>query len=90
MPSIKETLPFNFNDIYSEIKANFSTAGYDIAEGSNSSQLLTSITYLVSNLNANTALNVNETILAYANEKDNVINDARNFGYEIQPLLLIL
>ena len=83
MPSIKETLPFNFNDIYSEIKTNFSAAGYDIAEGSNSSQLLTSMAYLVSNLNANTALNVNETILAYATEKDNVINDARNFGYEI-------
>lgn len=84
MSNIKETLPFNFNDIYSEIKTNFSAAGYDIAEGSNSSQLLTSMAYLISNLNANTALNVNETILAYANEKDNVINDARNFGYEIQ------
>lgn len=84
MADVVQTVPFNFDELYTEIKRQFSSAGYDVSEGSNTSQLMTAEAYLISMLNANTALNVNETILPYATRRDNVVNDARNFGYEIQ------
>lgn len=82
MASVIETVPFNFNELYTEIKEQFYNAGYDIAEGSNTSQLMTAQAYLVSMLNVNTALNANELILSYATKRENVLNDARNLGYE--------
>ena len=84
MADVVQTVPFNFDELYTEIKRQFSSSGYDVSEGSNTSQLMTAEAYLISMLNANTALNVNETILPYATRRDNVVNDARNFGYEIQ------
>ena len=84
MAEIKETLPFNFEEIYNDIKTDFSNAGYDISEGSNSAMLGKSMAYTVSSLNANTALNINELILPYANRRNSIVTDARNFGYEIQ------
>ena len=39
--------------------------------------------YLVSMLNANTAVNINETILTLARKRNNVLMDARLLGYEI-------
>ena len=80
MAEIKETLPFNFEEIYNDIKTDFSNAGYDISEGSNSAMLGKSMAYTVSSLNANTALNINELILPYANRRNSIVTDARNFG----------
>lgn len=82
MAELTETLPFTFNEIYTDIKSKFAEKGYDVAEGSNTSMLIDSMSYLVSALNTNTALNVNETILNYANREDNVLEDARSIGYE--------
>lgn len=81
-PSIPEIVPYNFTDIYEDISAKFKDHGYDVAPGSNISQLVTSMAYATSMLNANTAMNVNEMILSNANRKENVLASARNLGYE--------
>lgn len=82
--SIQEIVPFNFDEMYQSISQKFSDLGYDTAQGSNTSQLSTVMAYTTSMLNANTAININETILPYARNRPNIINNARNFGYEIQ------
>lgn len=80
---IKETIPFNFDDVYSYIETKFNDKGYDLEEGSNTMQLVTAMSYLVSMLNANTAVNVNETILTLARKRTMALKDARVLGYEI-------
>lgn len=78
----QETIPFNFDEIYSSVKDKFEAKGYDVQEGSNVMQLTTAMSYLVSMLNANTAINVNESILTLARKRTNVLTDARLLGYE--------
>ena len=84
MADIIQTVPFNFDQLYTGLQTKFAEAGYDTAEGSNTSQLITAMAYLTSMLNTNTALNVNETILPYATRRNNALFDARALGYEIQ------
>ena len=84
MADIIQTVPFNFDQLYTGLQTKFAEAGYDIAEGSNTSQLITAMAYLTSMLNVNTALNINETILPYATRRSNALMDARALGYEIQ------
>lgn len=78
----KEIIPYKFDDIYDDISAKFAEQGYDTSPGSNISQLVTSMSYAVSMLNANTAMNVNEMILPYANRRENILTSARNLAYE--------
>ena len=81
--NLKETLPFSFDEIYQNIKQRFADKGYDSPyDGSDISMLITSMTYLTSMLNANTAININENILTLAQKRPNVIQDARMLGYE--------
>lgn len=87
MAEITETVPFNFSELYNGIKTKFEDAGYDTEEGSNTSQLITAMAYLTSMLNVNTAVNINETILPLATRRDNVLQDARALGYEVQHKL---
>jgi len=83
MAEIKETVPFSFDEIYDGIADLFADKGYDSPyDGSNLSQLITSMAYTVSTLNANTAVNINETILTLAQKRDNIVQDARLLGYE--------
>lgn len=84
--SIKETIPFSFDDIYDYISEKFSDAGYDAEEGSNTMQLVTAMSYLVSMLNANTAVNINETLLTLARKRNMILQDARLLGYEIEHI----
>lgn len=84
MAKITETIPFNFDDIYAKLVEKFEARGYDAPfEGSNLAQLITAMAYTTSMLNANTAANVNETILTLAEKRNNVLKDARLLGYEI-------
>lgn len=84
MAEIKETIPFSFDDIYQGLVEKFEAKGYDAPyEGSNLAQLITAMAYTTSMLNANTAANVNETLLTLANKRDNILKDARLLGYEI-------
>lgn len=80
--AIKQTLPFNYDDIYSNVEAKFVENGYDIQPGSNTMQLVSAMSYLVSMLNANTAVNINEMLLTLARKRNNILQDARLLGYE--------
>lgn len=82
-----QTVPFNFDELYSELKGLFNQSGYDVAEGSNVSMLTDSMAYMTSMLNANTAVNINENILEYATKRENVLQDARVLGYEIKHVM---
>lgn len=85
MAKIKETIPFTFDEIYRSIEKKFAEKGYDAPfEGSNLAQLITSMSYVISNLNFNTATNINENILQLARKRKNVIQDARMLSYEYQ------
>lgn len=86
MSNTVETVPFNFDDLYSETKSLFNEMGFDVAEGSNTAQLAAVQSYLVSALNTNTAFNINETLLPYATKRKNVLQDARVLGYEAQHI----
>ncbi len=84
MGNIVETVPFDFDELYAGLKAQFEAAGYDTEEGSNTSQLITAMAYFTSMLNVNTAVNINEPLLPLATKRNNVVQDARALGYEIQ------
>ena len=77
-----ETVPFDFDSLYTGLQDKFDEKGYDTAEGSNTSQLITAMAYLTSMLNMNTAININETLLPLATKRDNALQDARVLGYE--------
>lgn len=83
----KETIPFNFDDVYAYVSNKFVAAGYDVQVGSNAEQLTTAMSYLVSMLNANTAVNINETLLTLARKRKMALYDARTLGYEIEHKL---
>ena len=86
MAQFVKTTPFDFSELYTEIQKKFNNAGYDVAEGSNTSMLVTSQAYLASNINTNTAMNINESLLPFAQKRENVLNDARALGYEIRHI----
>ena len=71
---LTETIPFNFDEIYSAVSTKLAEKGYDaIYEGSNTAQLVTAMSYLVSMLNANTAANINEMLLPLAQKRNNIL-----------------
>ena len=78
----KETIPFNYDDLYSAVQQKFVDKGYDIQEGSNTMQIASAMAYLVSMLNTNTAININETLLTLARKRNTVLHDSRILGYE--------
>ena len=43
--AIKPTIPFNFDEIYTNVQAKFIENGYDYQEGSNTAQLFTAMSY---------------------------------------------
>ena len=79
-----ESVPFNFDELFAECQKLFENAGFDTSDGSNTTQLSAVMAYMVSCLNANTAMNINETILPFATKRKNVLQDARVLGYESQ------
>lgn len=82
---IKETVPFDFNVLYDEVQREFQKRGYDSNfHGSNISQITTLISYAITMLNAQTATNINETILPLAKDRKNILQAARVLGYEIR------
>ncbi len=79
----KEIIPFTYNENYQKICEKFIERGYDAPyEGSNTAILASILSYLVSGLNFNTAVNINENILTLATKRKNVIQDARVLSYE--------
>jgi len=86
LTTVTETVPFNFAELQTSLNDKLIAAGYDTSPGSNVSQLTYAMAYLISMLNVNTAVNINETILSLATKRDNVLSDARALGYEIQHI----
>ncbi|WXB47873.1 baseplate protein [Vibrio phage VB_VaC_TDDLMA] len=84
--AVKQTIPFNFDEVYAHIEKKFEEKGYDTEEGSNTMQLVTAMAYMTSMLNANTAANVNETILTLARKRKMALYDARVLGYEVSHI----
>ena len=82
MAKITQTVPFSFDELYEEARKLFGNAGFDVSDGSNTSQLAAVMSYLISALNTNTAININETLLPYATKRKNILQDARVLGYE--------
>ncbi len=60
-------IPFSFDEIYSDIVTKLGNDS--VYEGSNLSQIVTAMSYLISSLNINTAANINETFLPLARKK---------------------
>lgn len=77
-----QTIPFNFDDLYSNAKELLKQTGFDVNEGSNTSQLCAIMAYIASCLNSNTSFNINETLLPFATKRKNILQDARVLGYE--------
>lgn len=73
---------FNRDEINESIKARFVDLGYDIEPGSNIQQISQVMAYFISMLNANTAINIKETLLSSATRRDMIVEDARLLGYE--------
>ena len=80
--STKTTVPFNYDELYASVMQRFKDEGYDIQEGSNTMQIASAMAYLVSMLNVNTAVNINETLLTLARKRKSVLQDSRVLGYE--------
>lgn len=81
-----ETVPYNFSDLYSNVSDSFTDRGYDTTESSDVSQLLTAMSYMISMLNANTSVNINEAILSESKKRNNTYLNARQFSYEAQHI----
>lgn len=82
----KKTIPFSFDENYNFIANKFKQAGYDTQVGSNNMQLVTAMSYLISMLNANTAININETILSLCTKRNMALHNSRTLGYEIEHM----
>lgn len=81
--AIKETIPFTYDDNYQEIVKRLMEKGWDGPyEGSNTAVIASAMAYVVSSMNFNTAVNVNENILTLATKRKNIIQDARILSYE--------
>lgn len=78
----EQTIPFKFDELYKNAQHIFERSGFDVSEGSNTSQLSAVLAYMVSTLNVNTAFNINETLLPFATKRKNILQDARVLGYE--------
>jgi len=77
-------LPYNQSEIEAVMKQiMFANGITDVMyEGSNVSQLTSVISYVIASLNANTAMNIQETLLPLATKRMNILFGARQLGYE--------
>ena len=77
-------IPYDQNEIETLMKQlMFQNGMTDVMyEGSNVSQLASVISYAISSLNVNTAINLQETILPLATKRMNILMGARQLGYE--------
>jgi len=77
-------LPYDHQEIETVLKQVLLSNGITdiLYEGSNVSQLSSIISYLISSLNVNTAINLQETILPLASKRMNILFGARQLGYE--------
>ncbi|RLD45394.1 MAG: hypothetical protein DRI86_05630 [Bacteroidetes bacterium] len=79
-------IPFDQQEIETVLKEMLYNKGITdvLYEGSNISQISSVISYVISSLNLNTAINLQETLLPLATKRMNVLLGARQIGYEAQ------
>jgi len=77
-------LPYNQSEIEAVMKQIMHSNGITdvVYEGSNISQLTSVVSYVIATLNANTAMNIQETLLPLATKRMNILFGARQLGYE--------
>jgi hypothetical protein len=77
-------LPYNQAEIEAVMKQIMYAQGITdvMYEGSNISQLTSVVSYVIASLNANTAMNLQETLLPLATKRMNILFGARQLGYE--------
>jgi len=77
-------IPYDQNEIETLLKQLMYQNGITdvLYEGSNVSQIASVISYVISALNVNTAINLQETILPLASKRMNILMGARQLGYE--------
>ena len=83
--NIERTLvPYDQGEIETLLKQMMLKNGIKdvLYEGSNISQIASVISYAISTLNVNTAINLQETILPLATKRMNILMGARQLGYE--------
>lgn len=80
----KEIIPFNFDELLEGVRQKFDERGFDTEIGSNGMQLAVSMAYLISMFNASSAMNIDESFLLRARKRNNVLENARQLGYEIK------
>ncbi len=80
-------IPYDQGEIEKVLKQMMYNRGITdvLYEGSNVSQLSSVISYVISSLNINTAINLQETLLPLATKRMNVLFGARQLGYEARP-----
>ena len=82
MPNLTQTVPYDFDELFEEARKILYESGFDVSDGSNTTQLASLMAYFINALNVNTSANINETLLPYATIRRNVLQDARVLGYE--------
>lgn len=82
--TVKEFIPYQYEDISTKIKQKFYDKGYtDVNyEGSNANKLASIITGIVSDLSFNANANLQEMILSSAYNETNILRGALAQGYE--------
>lgn len=80
---IKEVIPYSYEDIKKKIISQFRQRGYTIDNDSSNASLLADVlSYLTYSINVNTSFQVSEQILPLALYFKNIVNAAKNVGYE--------
>ena len=80
-----EVVPFNYDEIKTDITDRLIAKGYNASEnGTNAAMLASVLAYTLSMLNVNTAFNTSEMLLSSATKDTNILNIARQMGYEAQ------
>ncbi len=77
-------LPYSQSEIEKVMKQVMYAQGITdvVYEGSNVSQLTSVVSYVIATLNANTAMNIQETLLPLATKRMNILFGSRQLGYE--------
>ena len=75
MPNLTQTVPYDFDELFEEARKILYESGFDVSDGSNTTQLASLMAYFINALNVNTSANINETLLPYATIRRNVLQD---------------
>ena len=80
-----EVVPFTYDEVLTDLTGRLVDKGYDAdVDGSNAAMLASVLSHTVAMLNTNIAFNTSEMLLSSATKDINILNIARQMGYEAQ------